>query len=71
MRNSTCTATVPEQLTHVGDYDAGIVTGGLDGVDEVKGAARGEGLLTEGTVGEDPKVLELFAEVKDCAGGGG
>ena len=73
MRDSALAATVPDQLAHVRNHqtDGVVVDGGLEGVDEVDGGARGDGFLADEAVGEDAEVLGGFAEEDDDSFGGG
>ena len=66
-RDGAMAATIPKQLAHVGDDNSDVIAGRLDGRDKVLGTASGEGGFTDRPVGKDAEVLELFAEIEDCA----
>lgn len=62
-------AAVPEELAHVRYKDShglGIGTG-LDEVHEIEHAPCSHGILADGSVSEDAKILLAFAEVEDQA----
>ena len=75
LRHGAGTATVPNELAHVG-YNGSRnfgrrIFGGSYGIDEIDGAASCYSFPTNDAVGEDSEILRHFAEKDDHAFCGG